>query len=136
VVNFFPWRAIDKYHHYRGMRPGIRALATERAFGRSLVFIRGPRIPDYASAVVYNPVDPSSSDAPIYALLKNDGVREPVVHAFPNRPIWIVDGPTRTGADYRVAAGPMSAAEFLGDSTATSTAGGSDHNPDRRESLP
>lgn len=110
LLNFFPWRAIDKYHHYRGMRPGVQQLAKEYDFGRGLVFIRGPRIPDYASAVVYSPVNPES-DEPIYALLKNPGVRAPVVDAYPDRPIWIVDGPTRTGAGYQVVAGPVSAAD-------------------------
>ena len=27
LVNYFPWRAIDKYHHYLGMRPDVRYLA-------------------------------------------------------------------------------------------------------------
>ena len=40
-VNYLPWRAIDKYHNYRGMRPDIRYLEKERGFGKSLVLIRG-----------------------------------------------------------------------------------------------
>jgi len=36
LVNYFPWRAIDKYHHYRGMRPDIRYITKEYNFGKSL----------------------------------------------------------------------------------------------------
>ncbi len=113
AVNFFPWRAIDKYHHYRGMRADIRTLAREHNFARSLVFVRGPRIPDYASTVVYNPID-SQSDDPVYALFSDPDVKTPVLDAFPDRLVWIVDGPTRTGAGYRVVAGPLSHDEMRG----------------------
>jgi hypothetical protein len=27
--------------------------------------------------------------------------------AYPDRPLWILDGPTKTGDGYRVAAGPL-----------------------------
>ena len=40
LVNYFPWRATDKYHHFRGMRPDIRELAADNGFGKSLVLIR------------------------------------------------------------------------------------------------
>ena len=43
LMNYFPWRAIDKYHHYLGMRADIRDLAKECDFGRSIVLIRGNR---------------------------------------------------------------------------------------------
>jgi hypothetical protein len=108
LVNYFPWRAIDKYHHYIGMRADIRRLATERGFGKSLVLIRGNAHPDYASAAIYNPLD-LRADAPIYAWDRSPQVRAEVLKAYSDRPIWIVNGPSITGRGFEVVEGPMSA---------------------------
>ncbi|MEJ2372160.1 MAG: hypothetical protein P8Y07_15075, partial [Gemmatimonadales bacterium] len=70
IATFIPWRAVDKYRHYRGMRPDILRLAESYDFGRSLVLVRGDRHPDYASAFTYNPLD-LQADGPIYAWDKN-----------------------------------------------------------------
>lgn len=107
LLTFFPWRAVDKYYHYRGMRPDVRELAGARRFGRSLVFIRGTRHPDYASAVSYNPID-LRSDAPLYAWDASPEARAEALRAYPDRPVWFLDGPTRSGDGFRVAAGPLS----------------------------
>ena len=40
LVNYLPWRAIDKYFHYLGMRPEIGRLAEEYDFRESLVLVR------------------------------------------------------------------------------------------------
>jgi hypothetical protein len=111
LVNFFPWRAIDKYHHYLGMRPDIRYLQREHDFGKSVVLIRGNVHPDYQSAWVYNPLDPYA-DEPIYAWDQSPKVRAQVLRAYPDRPVWIVNGPTITGRGYEVLAGPLSAQDF------------------------
>lgn len=111
LVNFFPWRAVDKYYHYLGMRPDIRYLAQEHRFGKSLVLIRGAVHPDYQSAWVYNPLDPQA-DAPIYAWDKNPQVRAQVLQAYADRPVWIVNGPSVTRAGYQILAGPLSAREL------------------------
>lgn len=106
LVTFFPWRAVDKYRHYRGMRPDILRLAESHDFGRSLVLIRGDRHPDYASAFTYNPLD-LHADGPIYAWDKDPAVRQQVVSAYPDRPVWRVDGPCITLDGYEVRAGPL-----------------------------
>jgi hypothetical protein len=106
LVGFIPWRAADKYYHYRGMRADIRRLAVARQFGQSLVLIKGKRHPDYASAAAYNPVTLSGS-GPIYAWDRNTDVRRAVVSAFPDRPVWIVAGPSLTNDGYQVIAGPL-----------------------------
>ncbi|UCC53280.1 MAG: glycosyltransferase family 39 protein [Anaerolineaceae bacterium] len=111
-VNFFPWRAIDKYYHYRGMRPDIRILAKERDFGKSLVLIRGNARPDYASAAAYNPVD-LNEDVPVYAWDKNPEIRKQVLNAFPARPIWMVNGPTVNHEKFEVIKGPLSSRALL-----------------------
>jgi hypothetical protein len=112
LINYFPWRAIDKYYHYLNMRPDIRELAEEYNFGRSLVLISGDEHPDYASAFVYNPIDMQAA-APIYAWDRNPGARQEVLEAYYDRPVWIIAGPSITQAGYQVLEGPVSASELL-----------------------
>ena len=109
---YIPWRAVDKYHHFWGMRPDVRTLQAVQGFGRSLVLVRGDLHPDYTSAAVYNPLDFNAA-APIYAWDRDPNVRNAVLAAFVDRPVWVVDGPTLTHEGYRVVAGPLSAADIL-----------------------
>jgi hypothetical protein len=39
-------------------------------------------------------------------------VREKVLRAYPDRRVWILEGPSITGAGYRLAAGPLAASEL------------------------
>ncbi len=112
LVVYVPWRAVGKYRHYRGMRSDVRQLAQQHQFGRSLVLVRGSRHPDYASAAIYNPID-LHADAPVYAWYASDSIRKALLEAYPDRPVWIVDGPSLTGGAYRVAAGPLTRTEAL-----------------------
>jgi 4-amino-4-deoxy-L-arabinose transferase-like glycosyltransferase len=109
---FIPWRAIDKYYHYRGMRPDLRRLAAAHPLRDGIVLVRGQRHPDYASAMVYNPVDFSAS-RPLYAWDRGPEVRRQLAQAFPGRSFWIVDGPTVTGDGYQLLAGPLTGAQLL-----------------------
>ena len=111
LINFFPWRVLDKYYHYLGMRPDIRYLAKTYSFGKSVVLIRGNVHPDYQSAWIYNPSDPHA-DAPIYVWDRNPKVRSQVLRAYADRPIWIVNGPTITGAGFQVVTGPLAPGSF------------------------
>lgn len=112
AIAFLPWRAVDKYDGYRGMTAGIHELADERSFGESLVLIQGDRHPDYHSAAAWNPVDVSRRET-VFAWDRSPGVRRQLLEAYPDRPVWVVAGPTLTGAGYEVRAGPVSAAEAL-----------------------
>ena len=112
LLNYFPWRAIDKYHHYRGMRPDIRKLAKEYNLGKSLILIRGNWFPDYASAVTYNPLN-LEADGPVYAWDKNIEVRQRVLRHYLDRQVWIVNGPSITHGPFSVIKGPVSANELL-----------------------
>jgi len=103
---FLPWRGADKYIHYRGMRPDIRVLAKEHSFGRSVVLIRGTRHPDYASAAIYNPLD-LNEPVPVYVWDQGPDMYDALVTVYGDRPLWIVDGPTRSGAGYEVVDGPI-----------------------------
>jgi hypothetical protein len=112
LVAFVPWRAIDKYYHYRNMRPDVRRIAEERDFGRSLVLVRGRRHPDYASAAIYNPLD-LRGDGPVYIWDRDPAITRRALEAYADRPVWILDGPTRTGGGFAVVGGPVSAASLL-----------------------
>ena len=108
LIAYVPWRAADKHHNYLRMRADVRELAAQRGFGRSLVLVRGERFPDYMSAAVYNPLD-LQSDAPIYVWDRSADVRSKIMSLYPDRPVWVLEGPTITGGGYRVAEGPLRA---------------------------
>ena len=112
LVNFIPWRAVDKYHHYRGIRPDIIRLAEENDFGRSLVLVKGQRHSDYGSAAIHNQLD-LLADFPIYAWDLSPEVREQVLKVYADRPVWVIDGPTVTSGDFELVAGPITAEEAL-----------------------
>ena len=111
LINYFPWRAIDKYKNYLGLRPDIRYLAKTYNFGKSLVLVEGTLRPDYASAAVYNPLD-LHADAPVYAWDQNSEVRSELLKAYVDRPVWVVAGPSVTGAGFKVLEGPIPADKF------------------------
>lgn len=111
LVTFMPWRAVDKYYHYRNMRPDIRALASDGAFGtRSLVLVRGRRHPDFASAMASNPLD-LEADVPVFAWDVSPEARAQALEAYSDREVYFVDGPTRTGDGFRVVSGPLTVAQ-------------------------
>lgn len=112
LTNFLPWRAIDKYHHYRDMRPDIRELITSENLGQVLLLVSGNEHPDLNSALVYTAIDPYGNK-PVIAWDKNPTVRRRLLKAYAGRQIYLIDGPSRTGAGYRVTAGPVSASELL-----------------------
>jgi hypothetical protein len=120
LINYLPWRAIDKYYHYLNMRPDIRYLAEEYRFGKSLVLIRGARHPDYASAAIYNPLD-LHADVPIYAWDRDAKTREQALIAYPDRQVWIIDGPTITQGGFKVVEGPLPAQKLIAEQTAQDT---------------
>ena len=112
VLVFVPWRAADKYFHYRGMRPDIRRIPAEHRVGNGIVLVRGKRHPDYASAMAYNPVD-FNAPRPLFAWDRGPDVRRKLAAAYPGRLFWIVAGPTLTGGGYRMIAGPLTGAELV-----------------------
>jgi hypothetical protein len=112
LVNYFPWRALDKYQHYRGMRPDIRYLAEEYSFGKSLVLIRSDAANDYASAATYNPID-LHADVPVYGWDRDSDTSVQLLQAYADRPVWIIKGPSLTGRGYEVMKGPLSVNELI-----------------------
>lgn len=117
LLDFFPWRAIDKYHHYLGMRPDLRRLAVDGGFGSDLVLVRGRPHPDYASAVIENPLD-LTARAPVFAWDRDPAVRAQVLASYRDRRVWLVNGPSVTGRGFEIVRGPISAPELLAESHA------------------
>lgn len=106
LLLFVPWRAVDKYWHYRGMRGDLPTVAQRQGVGRGLVLISGREVPDYASAFVYNPLDFRDAEI-IYARRRDTATDSAVMSAFRDRPVWFVDGPSVSGSGYVVRAGPL-----------------------------
>jgi hypothetical protein len=106
LLIFVPWRGADKYHRYRGMRPEIRSLAGDPRLTGALVLIQGERHPDWASAAAYNDVRPGGA-GPVFAWDRDPEARRELFRAFPDRPVWIVAGPSITNGAYRVTEGPV-----------------------------
>jgi hypothetical protein len=111
LLTFMPWRAVDKYYRYWGMGPEVRQYLASKSLGRSLVLVRGERQPDFASAIAYNPVN-LSADAPIFAYESDDATRAELLAAYPDRQLWILDGPSRTKTGYHLS-GPITRELFL-----------------------
>lgn len=109
---YFPWRITDKYQNYLNMRPDLLALADRFDFGKSLVMVQGDNHPDYASAAIYNPLD-FFADAPIYAWDKDPATRRNLLEIYPDRSVWVIQGPTLTGDGYRIVEGPVPANKLL-----------------------
>jgi hypothetical protein len=105
-VVFVPWRAIDKYRGYRGVSGGFAAFAEASHFGRSLVLVRGSRHPDYHMAALENPIDVNRAET-VIAFDRSLAIRDSVLRAFPDRPVYVVDGPSVTGRGFAVSAGPI-----------------------------
>ena len=110
AVNYFPWRAVNKYYRYRSMRPGVGELARQHRFGRSVVLVRGNEFPDFGSAILNNPVDLRSS-ATLYVHSTGQDIDRRLAGEYPDRSFWVVHGPSVTGGDFAVVAGPVAAAD-------------------------
>ncbi|MGH9794126.1 MAG: hypothetical protein ACRD5G_05080, partial [Candidatus Acidiferrales bacterium] len=104
AFNLLVWRSLDKYSHYRGMRPDVQRLAKENDFGRSLVLIRGRVFPDYSAAATFNPplLEPGA-EGPIFARDLGPESVERLRAYFKDRRLWIIEGPTVTGGRFRLA---------------------------------
>jgi hypothetical protein len=106
LATHLPWRALDKYQGYRGMRPDVRALQRELTGENALVLVRGKQWPDFASAQPYNAIDVRES-RPVFAWDRDAETRAQLLAAFPERDVIVVDGPSLTGDAFARVEGPV-----------------------------
>jgi hypothetical protein len=107
-VNTLPWRGLDKYHNYRGIRPDLWSLTRKYDFGHTLVLVEGPAWPDYAATIPFNPPSVApDAPGPIFARDVDPATTERLRHYYADRPIWILAGPSVTGRGFEVIAGPL-----------------------------
>jgi 4-amino-4-deoxy-L-arabinose transferase-like glycosyltransferase len=108
TLNVVPWRALDKYHHYRGVRPELRALAKEKQFGRSLVIVCGKQWPDMGPVAWLGSLRiERESEGTIYSLDLGPDSRERLRSTFADRPVWVVAGGGVNEQAARILAGPI-----------------------------
>jgi hypothetical protein len=101
LVNLAGWRSLDKYRHYRDVRPDVRKLSA--GLGRSLVFVRGQAFPDYAAAIPFNPPTlDRNAPGPIFARDLGAESRAELTAYFSGRTVWTLEGPSVTGEGFRL----------------------------------
>jgi hypothetical protein len=114
TLNVVPWRALDKYYHYRGVRPELRTLAEEKQFGRSLVIVCGKLWPDMGPVAWLGSLHfERESEGTIYARDWGPESRERLRRTYANRPVWVVAGGSVTGEAARILAGPIAPGQPL-----------------------
>ena len=109
---FVPWRAVDKYYQYRGIRADPMRMAGQPTYRNGLILITGERHQDWGAAANANDIALGKSPAPVFAWDRDPATRQALLLAYPDRPVWLVDGPSVTGNGYRVRRGPVSSAEL------------------------
>ena len=110
LLLYVPWRAADKYRHYRSVRPDFVRLSHNPDFRDGLILVRGRRHPEWASAAIANELVIGASSAPVFAWDRDAATRQAVLSAFPTRPVWLVKGPSETGG-FEILRGPIPPAE-------------------------
>jgi hypothetical protein len=70
------------------------------------------------AAAVYNATIPQDGKT-VFAWDRDATVRRRLLEAFADRTVWRIDGPTVTGAGFRLAGGPVTARELLAAETAS-----------------
>jgi 4-amino-4-deoxy-L-arabinose transferase-like glycosyltransferase len=109
LVSWFtwmPWRAVDKYWHYRGMTPTARRLLENRDLSRSLVVVGGNRHPQFASAAMCNSLDLETTK-PVFAWWSDQETFEKLLDHYADRDVWYMQ-PDVFGSGYQLC-GPIPA---------------------------
>jgi len=86
LSTWFPWRALDKYWGYRGIRGTPRDVVVAASLERELV--QGERHPDYAALAWLNPPR-WDADAPLFAWAKDAETTLALFSAFADRPLRV-----------------------------------------------
>lgn len=110
LVLYVPWRAANKYWHYRSVRPDFVRMKADPAYRDGLILVSGRRHPEWAAASLANELVIGASAAPVFAWDRDSTTRQAVLNAFPTRPVWLVKGPSET-AGVEIVRGPVAPAD-------------------------
>lgn len=89
LTTWMPWRALDKYWGYRGVRGMARDVVAAAGLERELVLVCGERHPDLAALAWLNPPR-WDADAPIFAWARDGETSAELLHEFSDREVRIV----------------------------------------------
>lgn len=106
ALTVVPWRALGKYHDYRGMNDHVERLVEDRGITDALVIVRETSEFDYPRAFILNPPT-LASDGNIYARELESRAREVLERHFPDREIWTIEGSPDPSVPYRVVSSPF-----------------------------
>lgn len=106
--SFMTWRAAAKYYGYRHFHTDYREMAKRPELAGSLIIVKATSSDDYVSAFLNNTPD-LSGPGPLFARDLGRASNRALVAAFPDRPIYFVEGRSRTGRKAYIARGPVPA---------------------------
>jgi hypothetical protein len=90
-LSWLPWRALDKYRAYRGVRPSVVAAAPIESLENALVLVAGRRHPEFAQAALLNRFeDPRSTVS--FAWLRDAATVDALIEAYPQRALYCLRG--------------------------------------------
>ena len=98
---FVPWRAVSKYHDYRGFHADFARLVSDGEITNELVLVEVADESEYGSAFVLN--DPTwPEDRAIFAWDRDDETEAKLRAAFPGRELVRVRGRSSNGGETRI----------------------------------
>lgn len=103
---YVPWRSVDKYHNYRGMRADLARMEARCGFEGDLVLIQERDKSDYPSAFIFNP-NTLDGEGTLYARDPGPEGRESLASLFPEREVWIYRGSEALGGPFTFISGPI-----------------------------
>ncbi len=101
LSSWMPWRALDKYWGYRGVRGTARDVVASAGLERELVLVRGERHPDLAALAWLNPPR-WDADAPIFAWARDGETSAQLLNEFSDREVRIVGRRSEEKSEFEI----------------------------------
>jgi len=109
VVCFAGWRASTKYFGYNHYHADYRTLSHDPALRGGLVFVKAESDDEFGAALTFDRPD-LSGPSPIFLRSHGAVADAAAAAAFPGRPVFTVEGRSKTNAKARLVAGPATGA--------------------------
>ncbi len=107
LSTWMPWRALDKYWGYRGVRGTARDVVVAAGLERELVLVQGERHPDFAALAWLNPPR-WGANAPIFAWARDGETSAELLNEFSEREVRIVRRRRAESSEFELT-GPLTA---------------------------